>query len=166
MAECWKKFSYISHSHFNISWWTARYTIHEYHFTISCWTIWYQVISLVTYCRVPGNSHSFRNTWFHSLWWVNDFTHSLYIHFWICRSKVYVYGLMTGLFARISLTALSQTYFIIIVLSFQHIPANYRYTLQDIGLVIEKLMGGAFRASYCRRHFKTKYNTLMRKVTH
>ena len=27
-----------------------------------------------------GNAHSFRNTWFHSLWGVHDFTHSLYIY--------------------------------------------------------------------------------------
>ena len=33
-------------------------------------------------------SHSFRNTWFHSLWGVHDFTHSLYIYIYI-----YIYTL-------------------------------------------------------------------------
>ena len=46
------------------------------------------------------------------LWGVHDFTHSLYIHYIICQSWYYVYELMTGLFAWISLTALSRTYFI------------------------------------------------------
>ena len=60
-----------------------------------------------------GNVRSFRNTWFHSLWeWNHIPSHSLYIHYWICQSKDYVYGLMTGLFALISLTALSWTYLI------------------------------------------------------
>ena len=62
-----------------------------------------------------GNAHSFWNTWFHSLWGVHDFTHSLYIHHILLNLSVLrinVYGLMTGLFAWISLTALSRTYFI------------------------------------------------------
>ena len=46
-------------------------------------------------------------TWFHSLLGGHDFTHTLYIHYIIGQSKNYVYGLMTGLFAWISLTALS-----------------------------------------------------------
>ena len=33
-----------------------------------------------------GNVHSFRNTCFHSLWGVHDFTRSLYIHYRICQS--------------------------------------------------------------------------------
>ena len=35
-----------------------------------------------------GIAHSFRNTWFHSLWGVHDFTHSLCIYIvyvWICQ---------------------------------------------------------------------------------
>ena len=51
-------------------------------------------IWLVSTC-VAGNGRSFRNTWFHSLWGVHDFTHSLYMHYIICQSKDYVYGLMT-----------------------------------------------------------------------
>ena len=47
----------------------------------------------------------------------------------------------------------------------QHIPLNYRYTLYDIGMVIEKLMGGAFRASFCRKKFRTMYNAVMKKVS-
>ena len=49
---------------------------------------------------------------------------------------------------------------------FQHIPLGYRYTLYDIGQVIEKLMGGAYRAAYCRRRFRTMYNAVMKKVSH
>ena len=55
--------------------------------------------------------HSFRSTWFHSLWGVHDFTHALYIHYIVCQYTDYVYGLMTGLFACISPTSLSRTYY-------------------------------------------------------
>ena len=55
--------------------------------------------------------HSFRNTWFHSLWGVHDFTHSLYIQYGVCQYMDYVYGLMTDLFACISPTSLSLTYY-------------------------------------------------------
>ncbi|XP_076339242.1 transient receptor potential cation channel trpm-like isoform X2 [Tachypleus tridentatus] len=47
----------------------------------------------------------------------------------------------------------------------QNIPHEYRYTLYDIGLVIEKLMGGAYRSSYCRRKFRLLYNNVMKKVS-
>ena len=47
------------------------------------------------------NAHSFRNTWFHSLWGVYEYTHSVYIHYIICQSKDYVYRLKTGLFASL-----------------------------------------------------------------
>lgn len=46
----------------------------------------------------------------------------------------------------------------------QHIPSGYHYTLFDIGLVMEKLMGGAYRAEYCRKKFRSKYNAVMQKV--
>ncbi|GFV05713.1 transient receptor potential cation channel subfamily M member 6 [Trichonephila clavipes] len=45
-----------------------------------------------------------------------------------------------------------------------NIPRLYRYTLYDIGLIIEKLMGGAYRSSYCRRKFRHLYNNVMRKI--
>jgi len=48
---------------------------------------------------------------------------------------------------------------------FQHLPSGYRYTLLDIGLVIQHLMGGAFRATYCRKRFRQKYNALKRNVS-
>ena len=51
-----------------------------------------------------------------------------------------------------------------LLLCLQHLPPNYRYTLYDIGHVIEKLMGGAYRATYCRRKFRAKYNAIMKKV--
>ncbi|KAJ8980323.1 hypothetical protein NQ317_008031 [Molorchus minor] len=44
-----------------------------------------------------------------------------------------------------------------------HIPLGYWYTLHDIGLVINKLMGGAYRASYTRRKFKLIYSKIMYK---
>ncbi|GFY53608.1 transient receptor potential cation channel trpm [Trichonephila inaurata madagascariensis] len=46
----------------------------------------------------------------------------------------------------------------------KNIPRLYRYTLYDIGLIIEKLMGGAYRSSYCRRKFRHLYNNVMRKI--
>ena len=37
------------------------------------------------------------------------------------------------------------------------VTSNYRCTLIDIGLVIEKLMGGAFESRYASRKFKQRY---------
>ena len=42
-------------------------------------------------------------------------------------------------------------------------PRNYSYTLIDIGLVMNKLMGGAYRCSYTRRKFRHIYTVLMNK---
>lgn len=39
------------------------------------------------------------------------------------------------------------------------------YTLIDIGLVINKLMGGAYRCSYTRRKFRNIYSIVMKKAT-
>ncbi|XP_074037016.1 transient receptor potential cation channel, subfamily M isoform X5 [Leptinotarsa decemlineata] len=44
-----------------------------------------------------------------------------------------------------------------------HIPSGYVYTLHDIGLVINKLMGGAYRALYTRRKFRPIYAKIMNK---
>ncbi|XP_012260882.2 transient receptor potential cation channel trpm isoform X3 [Athalia rosae] len=44
-----------------------------------------------------------------------------------------------------------------------HIPRGYVYTLHDIGLVINKLMGGAYRAQYTRRKFRAIYSRVMKK---
>ncbi|ERL88775.1 hypothetical protein D910_06157, partial [Dendroctonus ponderosae] len=44
-----------------------------------------------------------------------------------------------------------------------HIPTGYVYTLHDIGLVINKLMGGAYRAFYTRRKFRPIYAKVMNK---
>jgi transient receptor potential cation channel subfamily M protein 3 len=46
-----------------------------------------------------------------------------------------------------------------------HMPRNYSFTLIDIGLVINKLMGGAYRSSYTRRKFRHNYTVLMKKPT-
>ncbi|XP_017773710.1 PREDICTED: transient receptor potential cation channel trpm isoform X3 [Nicrophorus vespilloides] len=43
------------------------------------------------------------------------------------------------------------------------IPEGYNYTLHDIGLVINKLMGGAYRAYYTRRKFRPIYAKVMNK---
>jgi len=47
-----------------------------------------------------------------------------------------------------------------------HIPRGYMYTLHDIGLVINKLMGGAYRSSYTRRKFRLIYAKVMKKSPH
>lgn len=44
-----------------------------------------------------------------------------------------------------------------------HMPRNYNYSLIDIGLVINKLMGGAYRSSYTRRKFRHNYTMQMKK---
>ncbi|XP_053321108.1 transient receptor potential cation channel subfamily M member 7-like [Spea bombifrons] len=41
-----------------------------------------------------------------------------------------------------------------------HIPAGYKITLLDVGLVIEYLMGGSYRCSYTKKHFRAMYKTL------
>ncbi|KAJ8393101.1 hypothetical protein AAFF_G00067840 [Aldrovandia affinis] len=41
-----------------------------------------------------------------------------------------------------------------------HLPANYKITLIDVGLVIEYLMGGTFRCTYTRKRFRIIYNNL------
>ncbi|KAM7330000.1 hypothetical protein ACRRTK_011613 [Alexandromys fortis] len=41
--------------------------------------------------------------------------------------------------------------------------SSYRITLIDIGLVIEYLIGGAYRSSYTRKNFRVLYNNLYRK---
>lgn len=42
---------------------------------------------------------------------------------------------------------------------FQHaLLSGYRITLIDIGLVIEYLIGGAYRSSYTRKNFRALYN--------
>ncbi|XP_076047574.1 transient receptor potential cation channel, subfamily M isoform X4 [Oratosquilla oratoria] len=43
----------------------------------------------------------------------------------------------------------------------KNIPRDYHYTLIDIGLVINKLMGGAFRSTYTRRKFRIIYNHVL-----
>ncbi|NWV44245.1 TRPM6 protein, partial [Grantiella picta] len=40
---------------------------------------------------------------------------------------------------------------------------DYKISLIDIGLVIEYLLGEAYRSSYTRKHFRTLYNDLYRK---
>lgn len=50
---------------------------------------------------------------------------------------------------------------ITIVFSLQgNLPPDYRISLIDIGLVIEYLMGGAYRCNYTRKRFRTLYHNL------
>ncbi|XP_011879175.1 PREDICTED: transient receptor potential cation channel trpm isoform X3 [Vollenhovia emeryi] len=44
-----------------------------------------------------------------------------------------------------------------------NIPRGYMYTLHDIGLVINKLLGGAYRAQYTRRRFRMIYTKVMKR---
>ncbi|KAM9408338.1 transient receptor potential cation channel subfamily M member 1-like [Pholidichthys leucotaenia] len=41
-----------------------------------------------------------------------------------------------------------------------NLPPDYQITLIDIGLVVEFLMGGAYRCNYTRKSFRTLYNNL------
>ncbi|XP_074809338.1 transient receptor potential cation channel subfamily M member 6 [Natator depressus] len=43
------------------------------------------------------------------------------------------------------------------------LPLDYKIALIDIGLVIEYLIGGAYRSNYTRKHFRVLYNSLYRK---
>ena len=66
------------------------------------------------------NTQSFRNTCFHSLWRVHDFTHSLYIHYILLNLSVLGLSFRindSGLFAWISLTVWSRTYYLLLALS-------------------------------------------------
>ena len=44
-----------------------------------------------------------------------------------------------------------------------HMPKNYAYTLIDIGLVINKLMGGAYRSPFSERKFRNLYNNYFKR---
>ncbi|XP_064152894.1 transient receptor potential cation channel subfamily M member 6 isoform X2 [Anguilla rostrata] len=41
-----------------------------------------------------------------------------------------------------------------------HLPVGYRVSLIDVGLVMEYLMGGAYRSSYTRKNFRSTYHRL------
>uniref|UniRef100_A0A8C7RJK3 non-specific serine/threonine protein kinase n=1 Tax=Oncorhynchus mykiss TaxID=8022 RepID=A0A8C7RJK3_ONCMY len=45
-----------------------------------------------------------------------------------------------------------------------HIPKGYRVSLIDVGQVIEYLIGGAYRSTYTRKHFRAHYNLLYRRA--
>ncbi|XP_077376929.1 transient receptor potential cation channel subfamily M member 6 isoform X2 [Festucalex cinctus] len=44
------------------------------------------------------------------------------------------------------------------------LPLGYRLSLIDMGLVIEYLIGGAYRSTYTRKHFRSAYNRLQNKM--
>uniref|UniRef100_A0A3Q4HM51 non-specific serine/threonine protein kinase n=1 Tax=Neolamprologus brichardi TaxID=32507 RepID=A0A3Q4HM51_NEOBR len=45
------------------------------------------------------------------------------------------------------------------------LPAGYRLSIIDMGLVIEYLIGGAYRSTYTRKQFRAAYSRLHEKVT-
>uniref|UniRef100_A0A8C7YRL9 non-specific serine/threonine protein kinase n=1 Tax=Oryzias sinensis TaxID=183150 RepID=A0A8C7YRL9_9TELE len=45
------------------------------------------------------------------------------------------------------------------------LPAGYRLSLIDVGLVIEYLIGGAYRSSYTRKHFRAAYSRMQDNVS-
>ncbi|KAK7010748.1 transient receptor potential cation channel subfamily M member 1 [Biomphalaria glabrata] len=47
----------------------------------------------------------------------------------------------------------------------KNVPSNYYYTLPDIGLVLQFLIGGGFRSSYCRKVFKKRYYAFKHKAS-
>ncbi|XP_015267020.1 PREDICTED: transient receptor potential cation channel subfamily M member 6 [Gekko japonicus] len=46
------------------------------------------------------------------------------------------------------------------------LPADYKISLIDIGLVIEYLIAGAYQSSYTKKHFRVLYNSLYQKHKH
>ncbi|XP_063305074.1 transient receptor potential cation channel subfamily M member 7-like isoform X1 [Pelobates fuscus] len=45
------------------------------------------------------------------------------------------------------------------------LPAGYKITLMDIGLVVEFLMGGTFRCNYTKKPFRAMYKSLQQRST-
>lgn len=45
------------------------------------------------------------------------------------------------------------------------LPAGYRLSIIDMGLVIEYLIGGAYRSTYTRKQFRAAYSRLHEKVS-
>uniref|UniRef100_A0A8C1PEK9 Transient receptor potential cation channel, subfamily M, member 1b n=1 Tax=Cyprinus carpio TaxID=7962 RepID=A0A8C1PEK9_CYPCA len=48
----------------------------------------------------------------------------------------------------------------VLLMSKGNLPPDYQITLIDIGLVLEYLMGGAYRCNYTRKNFRALYNNL------
>lgn len=46
-----------------------------------------------------------------------------------------------------------------------YIPVGYRISLIDVGLLIEYLIGGAYRSSYTRKNFRAVYSRLCAQVS-
>ena len=108
---------YIDRSCYLFKWKIFRLLRCYHHNT--CWyrcicRQWIRLVCITLFVWFGGNAHSFRNAWFHSHWGVHDLTHSLHIDYillnlsvlWLCYKRIND----SGLFAWISLTALSWTY--------------------------------------------------------
>ncbi|XP_067127753.1 transient receptor potential cation channel trpm isoform X2 [Centruroides vittatus] len=46
----------------------------------------------------------------------------------------------------------------------KNVGRKYRILLYDIGLIVDKLIGGAYCSSYCRRKFRHLYNNMMKNI--
>ncbi|CAL4164580.1 unnamed protein product, partial [Meganyctiphanes norvegica] len=46
----------------------------------------------------------------------------------------------------------------------KNVTSDYRYSLIEIGLVVNKLMGGAYRSTYTRKKFRNMYGHIMNKT--
>lgn len=43
------------------------------------------------------------------------------------------------------------------VVNLGDVRSNKKYNLPNVGLIVEKLMGGGFRSTYCRKEFRRRY---------
>lgn len=46
----------------------------------------------------------------------------------------------------------------------KNVGRKYRILLYDIGLIVDKLIGGAYCSAYCRRKFRHLYNNIMKNI--
>lgn len=58
------------------------------------------------------------------------------------------------------MTNISREITFLLLISKGNLPPDYQITLIDIGLVVEYLMGGAYRCNYTRKNFRALYNNL------
>ncbi|XP_053779763.1 transient receptor potential cation channel subfamily M member 3 isoform X9 [Desmodus rotundus] len=83
----------------------------------------------------------------------------------IARSQIFIYGQQwpVGSLEQAMLDALvlDRVDFVkLLIENGGNLPPDYRISLIDIGLVIEYLMGGAYRCNYTRKRFRTLYHNL------
>lgn len=71
-------------------------------------------------------------------------------------------------FVKLNMTNVSREITFVLLISKGNLPPDYQITLIDIGLVVEYLMGGAYRCNYTRKNFRALYNNLygLKRVRH